>query len=130
MKRLFFKHGEEIFHEGQASECAYIIESGIVEVSRIVNSGQKKILGMLKTNEIFGEMGMIDGLPRSCTVIAHEDCEITELSRESFESLADKRPQALMPILRVLTNRLRTTLKIVEELENGRVPAPVVPNPN
>ncbi len=39
MKNLFFKQGEEIFHEGQASECVYIIESGIVEVSHIVNSG-------------------------------------------------------------------------------------------
>jgi CRP-like cAMP-binding protein len=48
MKNLFFKQGEEIFHEGQASECVYIIESGIVEVSHIVNSGEKKILGRLK----------------------------------------------------------------------------------
>ena len=131
MKSLFFKHGEEIFHEGQASECAYIIESGTVEVSCIATSGKKKILGVLKTHEIFGEMGMIDGLPRSCTVTAREDCEITELSRDSFESLADKKPQALMPILRVLTNRLRSTLKIVEDLEKGRAPAPdAAPNPN
>lgn len=131
MKSLFFKHGEEIFHEGQASECAYIIDSGTVEVSCIATSGKKKVLGVLKTHEIFGEMGMIDGLPRSCTVIAKKDCEVTELSRESFESLATKRPEALMPILRVLTNRLRTTLKIVEDLEKGREPAPAaVPNAN
>ncbi len=76
-------------------------------------------------------MGVIDGLPRSCTVIAHEDCEITELSRESFESLADNKPQALMPILRVLTNRLHTTFKIVEELEKDRAPTTsAVLNPN
>ena len=131
MKSLFFKHGEEIFHEGQASECAYIIESGTVEVSCISSSGQKKVLGVLKTHEIFGEMGMIDGLPRSCTVTAQKDCEITELSRESFESLATKRPEALMPILRVLTHRLRTTLKIVEDLEKGQAPATqAVPNAN
>jgi hypothetical protein len=50
---------------------------------------------------------------------------------ENFESLADKKPQALMPILRVLTNRLHTTLKIVEELEKDRAPTPpAVLNPN
>ncbi len=130
MKSLFFKHGEEIFHEGQASECGYIIESGTVEVSRLTSSGEKKILVILKRHEIFGEMGMIDGLPRSCTVTAKDDCEITELSRESFESLATQRPEALMPILRVLTNRLRATLKVVEGLEQGQVSTPAVVNPN
>jgi len=48
MTSLFFKQGEEIFHEGQASECAYIIESGTVEVSCLATSGQKKVLGGVK----------------------------------------------------------------------------------
>ena len=102
MKTIFFKHGQEIIHEGMSSDCAYIIESGRVEVSKTDTNGKRKVIGTLKENDIFGEMGLIDGLPRSCTVVALEDTSITVLSQEAFNSLADHKPQALMPVLRVL----------------------------
>ena len=123
MKTLFFKKGEEIIHEGMASDCAFIIESGTVEVSKLDPDGERKILATLKENDIFGEMGLIDGLPRSCTVVALETCNITKLTKEAFETLADHNPQALMPILKILAQRLRATLKLVEELESKDRPA-------
>ena len=100
------------------SDCAFVIESGSVEVSKSDPDGGRKILAILKENDIFGEMGLIDGLPRSCTIVALEPCNITKLSKEAFDSLADRNPQALMPILKILAQRLRSTLKLVEELES------------
>ncbi len=121
MKTLFFKRGEKIISEGMSSDCAYIIESGSVEVTKRDPSGERKVLSTLKENDIFGEMGLIDGLPRSCSVVALEDSSITVLTQEAFNSLADHKPQALMPILKVLAARLRSTLKIVEDLQdNGK----------
>jgi len=122
MKTLFFKKGDEIIHEGMASDCAFIIESGTVEVSKSDPEGQRKILAVLKENDIFGEMGLIDGLPRSCSVVALEPCNITKLTQEAFDSLADHNPQALMPILKILAQRLRATLKVVEKLESKEKP--------
>ncbi len=125
MKSLFFKRGEKIISEGTASDCAYIIESGSVEVSKKETNGERKVLSTLKQNDIFGEMGLIDGLPRSCSVVALEDSTITVLTQDTFNSLADHKPQALMPILKVLAARLRSTLKIVEELQKAeRSPQP------
>ena len=123
MKTQFFKKGDAIIQEGTASDCAFIIESGTVEVSKSDPDGERKILATLKENDIFGEMGLIDGLPRSCSVIALETCCITKLTKEAFDSLADHNPQALMPILKILAKRLRTTLKLVEELEAKDPPA-------
>lgn len=100
-----------------ASDGAYVIESGRVEVSKLNPAGEKQIIGTLKENEIFGEMGLIDGLPRSCTVVALEDCTITVLTQETFSNLAKNNPQSLMPILKVLAKRLRATLKLVEDLQ-------------
>ncbi|MFQ5450425.1 MAG: Crp/Fnr family transcriptional regulator [Nitrospinaceae bacterium] len=117
MKTVFYKQGEEIIHEGMASDGAYVIESGRVEVSKLNPAGEKQIIGTLKENEIFGEMGLIDGLPRSCTVVALEDCTITVLTQETFSNLAKNNPQSLMPILKVLAKRLRATLKLVEDLQ-------------
>lgn len=69
------------------------------------------MLGVLKTGDIFGEMGLIDGGARSATVKALEDRAISVLSRESFEGLAERNPQALIPLLKVLTTRLRNTIQ-------------------
>ena len=120
MKTQFYKKGASIIEEGTLSDCAYIIESGSVEVSKIRPNKDKQIIAVLTENDIFGEMGMIDGLPRSATVVALEDCTITIMTQETFNNLAQHNPQALMPILKVLAKRLRSTLSLVEDLQKGK----------
>jgi CRP/FNR family transcriptional regulator, cyclic AMP receptor protein len=122
MKTVYFKKGEEIIQEGTLSDCAYIIAEGQVEVSKKLPNGDKQIIGVLNKNEIFGEMGLIDGFPRSATVLALEDCTISIINQEAFNNLAQHKPQALMPILKVLAKRLRATLSLVEDLQGGKVP--------
>ena len=113
MKRLYFKPGTKVISEGDLGDCAYIIETGCLEVSKINEKNNKQILGQLKENDIFGELGLIDGLPRSATVTALEDCTIKVITKESFNLLASTNPKALMPIFKVLASRLRSTLKLV-----------------
>ena len=67
-------------------------------------------------------MGLIDGLPRSASVVALEDCSISIMTQEAFNSLAQHNAQALMPILKVLAKRLRSTLRLVEDLQDGKTP--------
>ena len=123
MKTVYFKQGEEIIKEGNLSDCAYIIGDGRVEVSKKLPNGEKQIIGVLDKNEIFGEMGLIDGFPRSATVVALEDCSISIITQESFNNLAQHKPEALMPILKVLAKRLRSTLSLVEDLQKGKSPS-------
>ena len=111
MKRLYFKPNTDVIQEGDLGDCAYIVEAGSLEVSKINNQNNKQVLGRLKENDIFGELGLIDGLPRSATVTALEDCTIKVLTKDSFNSLAKNRPGALVPIFKVLASRLRSTLK-------------------
>ena len=105
------------------SDCAYIIGEGRVEVSKKLPNGDKQIIGVLNKNEIFGEMGLIDGFPRSASVIALEDCSISIITQDSFNNLAQHKPEALMPILKVLAKRLRSTLTLVEDLQKGKSPS-------
>ena len=120
MKTKYYKKGEEIIKEGMLSDCAYIIETGRVEVSKKKPNGEKQSIGILKENDIFGEMGLIDGLPRSASVVSLEDSSISIITQETFNSLAQHNAQALMPILKVLAKRLRATLKLVEDLQDGK----------
>ena len=118
MKRLYFKSDSKVISEGELGDCAYIVETGRLEVSKINEQNNKQILGQLKENDIFGELGLIDGLPRSATVVALEDCTIKVLTKKAFNSLTTTNPKALMPIFKVLASRLRSTLNLVSKAPN------------
>ena len=117
MDTVDFKKGEDIIEEETLGDCAYIIEQGSVEVSKLTPHGEKQVLGVLEKSEIFGEMGLIDGLPRCATVTALENCVMSVCSRETFNSLADHNPESLLPIFKVLVRRLRSTLSLVGALQ-------------
>ena len=119
MDTINFKKGEDIIEEGTLGDCAYILEKGSVEVSKLSPRGVKQVLGILAKSEIFGEMGLIDGLPRSATVTALEDCVVCIFTKETFNNLADHNPESLIPILKVLVRRLRSTLELVGTLQKN-----------
>lgn len=121
-KKHTLKKGNILFKEGSFSDCAYIIESGALEVSKTDGNGGKAIVAKLRKNDIVGEMGLIDGQPRSATVTAIYDTVITIITREQFETLSRRNPNALMPIMKVLAQRLRDSLsKIVRPSETSLV---------
>jgi CRP-like cAMP-binding protein len=111
--RKSLKKGEVIFNEGNPSDCAYIIGMGSIEIFTTTPEGQK-VLGVLGENEIFGEMGLIDGLPRSASARANEASVVSILTPETFEQLVHKNPKALLPILKILTRRLRETMSYLQ----------------
>jgi CRP-like cAMP-binding protein len=112
--RKNLKKGEVIFHEGSPSDCAYIIGSGSIEILESSPGGQK-VLGILEDNEIFGEMGLIDGLPRSATARALKDSVVYILTPETFDNLVHKNPESLLPIMKILTCRLRETMNCLKQ---------------
>ncbi len=119
MDTINFKKGEDIIEEGTLGDCAYILEKGSVQVSKLTPQGVKQVLGVLEKSEIFGEMGLIDGLPRSATVTALEDCVVCIFTKETFNNLADHNPESLIPIFKVLVRRLRSTLELVGTLQKN-----------
>ena len=124
---LKFKKGEIIIREGERSDCAYILESGMAEVSKSLPNGEQQFVGIMFPDDLFGELGLIDGLPRSATVKALGYCRLQKLTQDTFGSLARNNPQALMPILKILVNRLRCTLRLLDKLEKKQVTTEIVP---
>ncbi|QPJ65024.1 MAG: cyclic nucleotide-binding domain-containing protein [Candidatus Nitrohelix vancouverensis] len=113
-KKIAVKKGAVIFNQGNYADCAYIIHSGRVEILEQVSEDCKVSLGVLEENDIFGEMGLIDSMPRAATAVAIEDSEIFMISRESFDELKTINPEALIPIIKILSNRLRETLALLK----------------
>jgi CRP/FNR family cyclic AMP-dependent transcriptional regulator len=111
MKVMHFKSGEVVFEEDSSSDCAYLVEEGKFEVSKVCN-GRKQVIGVLKAKDIFGEMGLIDGQPRSATVTALEESEVSVITQECFHTMERTNPEALVPLLRVLSARIRDSYKL------------------
>ncbi len=112
MKMMTIKKGEAIIDEGTQGTCAYIIESGKVEVSRMQHE-TKVVLTVLGEKEVFGEMGLIEDKPRSATVTTLEDTVVRVISRESFNSLFEKNRKVILSIVKALFVRLRAASNII-----------------
>ena len=116
----YMKKGQVVFQEGSRSDFAFIIENGQVEVSRRRKDGNVEVLDILGKNEIFGEMGMVDGGPRTATITALENSKVTMISREDLNLMTRKDPKAWFPIVKAMSARLRrSTTKEKKYLRNA-----------
>ena len=77
-------------------------------------------LALLRKNDIFGEMGLIDNEVRTATAIALEDTRVSVISKKTFDYLLKNDPFALRPLLEVLSQRLRNTTDLL--WDSSKVP--------
>jgi CRP/FNR family transcriptional regulator, cyclic AMP receptor protein len=104
-----------VFLEEETGAILFVIASGKVKVVRTDDDGKEVILSILGEGDFFGEMALLDGLPRSATVVAIDDSELFIIHRKEFIQLIEKSPQVGTSLLRELTRRLR---KADEQIEN------------
>ena len=108
MHRTTFQSGEFIFREGDESRDAYWVLSGRVEISIDTPQG-RSVLTILEEGEIFGEMGMIDDLPRTASARALTETEVDVVNERDFQYEVLRDEARLLPYLDTLFERLRST---------------------
>ncbi len=108
MHRTTFQPGELIFREGDESSEAYWILNGKVEISIETPQG-RSVLTTLEEGEIFGEMGMIDDLPRAATARALTSTEVDVVNERDFHNEVLRDEARLLPYIDTLFERLRST---------------------
>jgi CRP-like cAMP-binding protein len=103
--------GTTVFIENMPGESLFLIRNGTIRISRMFAEGDEKTLVVLGPEDVFGEMAMIDGLPRSATARVAEAVDLISLKKKDFESLCRDEPvlalKLVMNIVRVLTKRIR-----------------------
>ena len=109
MKKLFKQAGDVILKEGEESTDAYIILKGQVDVIK-----NNEIIETLQENSLFGEIGLVDQRPRTATCVAKTTCTLGTVTREHFTTLLKNRPKAVIPILKLVAERMRSLLSFVE----------------
>jgi CRP/FNR family cyclic AMP-dependent transcriptional regulator len=101
--------GQVIFDMGDVGDCLYILRSGHVHIYVENTTGEKIVLGEFEPGEVFGEISLLDGGPRTATAIAMEKSELFVLTREDLQELISKHPHAAIDLLTMVGRRLRAT---------------------
>ena len=90
-----------------SGDGCYRLEQGLLKIVITSANGDERILAILGPGEIAGELAIIDGLPRSASVFAIRDCELSFISRKDFEEYTRQHPDICGYLVSVLASRLR-----------------------
>lgn len=105
-----------ILLENEEGDTLFIIVKGKVKVTTFSESGKEVIFSLLNAGDFFGDMSLLDGKPRSATVISIEDSELKLIRRNDFKNLVVKHPEIALKLLEELTSRLRKADERIESL--------------
>jgi CRP/FNR family cyclic AMP-dependent transcriptional regulator len=98
---------EVLFQAGDVADGCYRLDQGLLKVSIASPQGDERILTILGPGSIVGELAIIDGGPRSATVVAIRDCKLSFISREAFLGGLREYPEIYSDLVATLVSRLR-----------------------
>ena len=101
------REGEVLFRAGDVGDGCYRIQTGLVKVVVASQLGEERTISLLRPGAIVGELSVIDGGPRSASVIAVTDCSLSFFSRAKFQTYIDSHPELTSYLVRTLARRLR-----------------------
>jgi CRP/FNR family transcriptional regulator, cyclic AMP receptor protein len=104
LSRLFreisMDEGSTVFIEQMPGESLYLIQEGTVKISRMIAEGEEKTLVVLGPEDVFGEMAILDGAPRSATARVAETARLLAVKKTDFEQLCASDPRLGMKLMR------------------------------
>jgi CRP-like cAMP-binding protein len=103
--------GATVFLENMPGESLFLVKQGTVQISRMIAEGEEKTLVILGPEDVFGEMAVLDGAPRSATARVAEDAQLLGIKKADFEVLCENHPKLglklMRNIIRVFSQRIR-----------------------
>jgi CRP-like cAMP-binding protein len=123
LRRRRVPKGHVLFMRGDPGDNLYIIESGTVKINLTSPEGKEITLALLGSGEFFGELALLDGLPRSSDALTMENCQFLLLGRGDFLQLIEERPRMALQLIEVLSRRLRSDNQLIQDAAFFDVPA-------
>ena len=107
---------EQVVRAGEDAESLIVLLTGRAKVTNFDEEGREIILAWLGPGEFFGEMGLIDGSPRSASVVAVEPSELLVIGKNEFQRCMQENFQVAQKLMRILVRRLREADRNIESL--------------
>lgn len=103
--------GMTVFVEQMPGQSLYLIQEGTVKISKMIAEGEEKTLVILGPEDVFGEMAVLDGAPRSATARVAEQARLLVILKKDFEALCEREPRLgmklMLNIIRLFSRRIR-----------------------
>jgi CRP-like cAMP-binding protein len=109
-------HGEVLFKKGDQGDSLYGVRRGTIRIETGTEGGDRLTLNVLGSGDLFGEIALLDGEPRSADAIAAEATELFMLRRHDFLALIEREPQIAVRLIELLCQRVRWVNERVEEV--------------
>jgi len=106
--RLVFYPGDLVFSEGDEAGWAYLVQSGKIEIFTIKPDGSEYTLALLSPGRLFGEMALIDELPRMASARAIEMTPLVLISNEMLSKSLENAPPLVLELIHNISNNLRS----------------------
>jgi CRP/FNR family cyclic AMP-dependent transcriptional regulator len=118
-ERVAYDPGQELFHQGDDGDAAYIIIGGEADIIIETDNGPFTV-ATFKRNDIVGEIAILCDVPRTATVLVKEKLETLVISKELFYRLILEFPQIAVEIMRELAQRLERMNAQLRELQAAK----------
>ncbi len=113
-RRTYYK-GSVIFSQGGEGDALFGVASGRVRISASASGGREVFLNIMEPGDTFGEIAVMDGLPRTANAIALDTSTLIAIQRADFLPFLEREPLLAVHLLKLMCERLRWTSELVEE---------------
>ena len=118
--QLTFNAGEKIFAQGELGTEMFIIQDGEVEIIKHIG-GESHTLSRLEKGDFFGEMAILEAMPRTADAVARTEVRVVAINGSRFDEMLRKNPEVAVRIIRKYSKRLREANTLLEKLVGREV---------
>lgn len=116
LHRKAFRKGTIIFHKDQTGDALYIVDSGRIRIFLPTQGGGELTVEVAGPGDVFGELALLDGRPRSASADTLEDTVTFTISRDEFQKYLGQAPKLAAALVELLSSRLRHVTEYAESL--------------
>ena len=102
------RRGDVLFSEGEVSSELFVVEKGRIAIANRSVDGRESVLALMEPGDVFGEMGLFDGVGRSAHARALEPSRVFAVSYAPLRQIFERKPDLLWGVVEMLARRLRT----------------------
>jgi len=116
VKQIHYQAGATVFWEGEPSQGLYWLQSGTLKAVKYSTTGREQILHLIKPDQTFNEVGALSTLPNPASVVALVSAQVWHIPGDTIKQMIRQDPDFAQSIIDVLSERLRDSAALVEDL--------------
>ena len=107
--------GQTLFAKGDPGDALFAIRRGQIRIATGTEDGQRRTLNVLGSGDVFGEVALLDGRPRTASAVASEPTDLLVVLRRDFLAMIERRPAVAVQVIELLCARIRWMSERTEE---------------